>query len=71
MLRSALLTVALAVLSPLALADVQFTSPAAGASIPAGPITIAWKDSGVAPALSTFTTYTIQLMVGGNDGSAV
>jgi hypothetical protein len=70
MLRSALLTTLMA-LSPLALADVEFVSPAGGASIPAGQVTITWKDSGTAPLIKDLTTYTIQLMVGGNDDSAV
>lgn len=70
MFRSALLTTLLA-LSPLALADVKITSPAAGAAIPAGQVTITWEDSGVAPSLDQLSTYTIQLMVGGNDDTAV
>jgi len=56
-------------LSPFALADVEFTSPAAGASLPAGAITITWKDSGTSPAISQLTTYTLSLMVGGNTDS--
>ncbi|KXL44687.1 hypothetical protein M433DRAFT_162285 [Acidomyces richmondensis BFW] len=56
-------------LSPFALADVQFTSPAAGASLPAGSITVTWKDSGTSPAISQLTTYTLTLMVGGNTDS--
>ncbi|KAK5133792.1 hypothetical protein LTR08_007221 [Meristemomyces frigidus] len=59
----------LAALSPYALADVEFTSPAAGASVAVGTISVAWKDSGVAPALSTFTSYTLTLIVGGNDAT--
>lgn len=61
----------LAALSPFALADVQFTSPAAGATIPAGALTITWKDSGVAPAISTLQSYQLFLMVGGNDDSTM
>ncbi len=54
-------------LTPLALADVQFISPAAGASIPAGPITVTWEESGTAPSITLLKSYTLQLMVGGND----
>ncbi|TKA50261.1 hypothetical protein B0A55_12870, partial [Friedmanniomyces simplex] len=60
----------LAALTPYALADVEVTTPAAGAQLPAGTIQVAWKDSGVAPALSALTTYTIQLVVGGNEASS-
>ncbi|KAK3678435.1 Cell wall synthesis protein kre9 precursor [Recurvomyces mirabilis] len=59
----------LAALSQLVLADVKVTVPAAGASVPAGSITVTWTDSGVAPALSALTSYTIQLVIGGNDDS--
>lgn len=58
-----------AALLPFASADVKVTSPAAGASIPAGSVTITWADSGTAPALSQLQSYTIQLVVGGNDAS--
>jgi hypothetical protein len=64
-LQPTLLSV-LAALASYALADVEVTSPAAGASLPAGAITIEWKDSGDSPALSALTTYTVQLVVGGN-----
>lgn len=57
----------LAALAPFALADVEFTSPAAGASVAAGAITISWKDSGVSPPLSELTPQTLQLVVGGNE----
>ncbi|KAM3419872.1 hypothetical protein BST61_g3201 [Cercospora zeina] len=50
-----------------ALADVKFTTPAAGATISAGSISIKWDDSGNTPRLSDLTTYQIQLMQGGND----
>ena len=55
-------------LAPLAVvADVQFTSPSAGASVPAGTINLQWKDNGIAPAIADLTAYTLVLMVGGND----
>lgn len=54
-------------ITPATLADVEFISPAAGASIPAGAITVTWKDSGRAPAISALQSYTLQILVGGND----
>jgi hypothetical protein len=64
-MRCSLLSLLL--LSPLAFADVEFISPAAGASIPAGAIVVRWEESGIAPKISTLASYTLQLMVGGND----
>lgn len=63
----------LAALAPsFVFADVQFTSPAAGASIPAGAITVKWTDSGDSPSLSQLQSYTLTLMVGGQtDDTAV
>ena len=52
---------------PLVFADVEFTSPSAGADVPAGTIDVQWKDSGRAPAIADLTQYTLALMVGGND----
>ena len=69
-MRFHLLTL-LAALSPCAFADVKFTVPAAGAQIPAGTLSVQWTDSGVAPAISDLTAYTLQLMVGGNDDSTM
>lgn len=63
MLRSALVA---ATLAAGAFAIPQITSPAAGASIPAGPITVEWKDDGKAPKVAALKGYTIQLIVGGN-----
>lgn len=65
-MRFYLLTL-LALVSPYALADVKFTAPIAGAQIPAGPVTVTWEDSGVAPALSGLSTYTLVLVVGGQE----
>ncbi len=60
--------VLLATLSPFAFADVQFTSPAAGATLQAGkPIKAEWKDSGDGTALTDLKTYTLFLCAGGND----
>ena len=46
---------------PFAIADVEFTSPAAGNSIPGGgkTLSVTWKESGDDPPISTFTTYTL------------
>jgi len=67
------LLAALSSLATLTFADVQITSPAAGAKLTGGgAITIQWKDSGESPALSTFSTYTMFLCAGGNeDGTFV
>lgn len=65
-MRFGLLT-ALSALAASVVADVEFTSPAAGASLVAGSaITIKWEDSGVAPALSALSIYSIFLCAGGN-----
>lgn len=45
---------------------VDFTTPGGGATWPAGPITINWTDAGGNPSMADLTTYTLQLMVGGN-----
>ncbi|KAK4495117.1 hypothetical protein PRZ48_013444 [Zasmidium cellare] len=45
---------------------IDFTTPAGGATWPAGPITINWTDAGGDPNMADLTTYTLQLMVGGN-----
>lgn len=68
LIRFPILLVALA---QLALADVKFTSPAAGASISAkSPIPVEWTDSGDKPPLNSFTTYTVFLCAGGNDATS-
>jgi hypothetical protein len=56
-----------AVFASLALADVKFTEPAAGANLTAGQIDVQWKDSGISPPIDELTQYTLSLMVGGND----
>ncbi|KAK5127764.1 hypothetical protein LTR85_004880 [Meristemomyces frigidus] len=64
--RSTITLLAAATITPSALAYPVFSTPAAGASVPAGTISVAWTDSG-SPAISTLTTYTLTLIVGGND----
>ncbi len=56
----------LAATAPLSFAAVEFTIPAAGKTVPAGALSIQWKDDGNAPSLSDLTTYQIDLMAGGN-----
>jgi len=66
MLLSCLLL--LAASAPFAFADVEFTTPAAGATLTAGgTIAVAWKDSGDAPSISDLSTYQLFLCAGGND----
>ncbi|KAI4205588.1 MAG: hypothetical protein LQ350_000367 [Teloschistes chrysophthalmus] len=65
-------TLFLTTLLPLAFADIQFTSPAAGATLPvAKPITARWKDSGDGTALTDLATYTLFLCAGGNDAATI
>ncbi|KIW05872.1 uncharacterized protein PV09_03072 [Verruconis gallopava] len=55
-----------------AIADVKFTSPAAGSShAGGGSLQVTWEDSGTAPALSDLTTYQLFLCAGGNDASSI
>ncbi|KAF2214542.1 hypothetical protein CERZMDRAFT_83216 [Cercospora zeae-maydis SCOH1-5] len=48
---------------------VSFTTPAAGATLPAGPITVTWTDAGGSPDMAALSTFELQLMVGGNEPS--
>ncbi|KXT15022.1 hypothetical protein AC579_7751 [Pseudocercospora musae] len=48
------------------LAGVKFTSPAAGSNAPSGTMTVKWEEDDTSPSIDQLTTYTIQLMVGGN-----
>jgi len=58
----------LAAITPFALADIEFTSPAAGAKLTGGgSINIEWKESGNSPSISDLTTYQLFLCAGGND----
>ncbi|KAI9791071.1 MAG: hypothetical protein M1816_004302 [Peltula sp. TS41687] len=55
-------------ITPFTIADVEFTSPAAGASIPGGTaIKVQWKDSGDAPSTSDLKSYQLFLCAGSNE----
>jgi hypothetical protein len=57
----------LAATAPLALADVEFTVPAAGQSVPGGTaFTVTWIDSGDAPSISDLSAYQLLLYSGSN-----
>ncbi|KAF2091626.1 hypothetical protein K490DRAFT_70429 [Saccharata proteae CBS 121410] len=51
---------------PFALADVSFTSPAAGAPVAGLTITTDWTDDGTSPLISDLKTYELFLCTGGN-----
>lgn len=52
---------------PLAFADVEFTVPAAGASVAGGTaFKVTWTDSGSAPSISDLTSYQLFLEAGSN-----
>lgn len=58
----------LAVLVFSAIADVEFVTPAAGSTVAgAKTLSVTWKESGVKPPLTTFTTYTMFLVAGGDE----
>lgn len=57
----------LAALAATALADVKFTSPAAGQQIAGGTsVTFTWTDDGTSPTIDQFSTYQLNLLAGGN-----
>ena len=61
----------LALLAPHVLADVQFTSPDAGATSAGGKtLSVKWKDSGSDPPLKDLTSYQLFLCAGGNDADS-
>jgi Ser-Thr-rich glycosyl-phosphatidyl-inositol-anchored membrane family len=65
------ISVVLALLA-IAHADVQFTSPAAGAVLPVGiPLTITWIESGITPLISELSSYQLYLCAGGNDPTTI
>ena len=59
----------LAAALPYALADVEFTSPAAGVTLTGPTLSIKWKDSGSSPAISDLVSYQLFLCAGGNEDS--
>lgn len=61
------LSTVLATLAATALADVKFSSPAAGAQVVGGStMKITWTDDGTSPTIDQFKSYTLNLMAGGN-----
>ena len=65
------LFVLLAAVAPYALADVVFTSPSTGATLPGGQIIkVQWKDSGTSPPISDLQAYTLFLCAGGNEATS-
>lgn len=65
------LLVLLAAVAPYAFADVEFTSPAAGATAVGGQLLqISWKDSGTAPPISELQSFQLFLCAGGNDAGS-
>ena len=68
-MRPLTLLTLLAPFVPYAFAYPKFTAPAPGASESPGSISVAWEDDGSSPSINQLTTYTLQLMVGGNSDS--
>ncbi|CAF9917451.1 hypothetical protein IMSHALPRED_003584 [Imshaugia aleurites] len=65
------LLVLLAAVAPYAFADVEFTSPAAGATAVGGQLLqISWKDSGTSPPISELQSFQLFLCAGGNDAGS-
>lgn len=61
----------LAAVAPYTFADVEFTTPAAGATETGGStLDVQWKESGTGPPISSFSTYQLFLCAGGNDASS-
>ena len=61
----------LAAVAPYAFADVEFTSPSAGASAVGGQLLqIAWKESGTSPPITDLQSYQLFLCAGGNDAGS-
>lgn len=64
-MRSSCLFFAVALSPAAVLAYPKFTTPAGGANLGTGSVTIEWEDSG-SPSIDDLSTYTLQLIVGGN-----
>ena len=68
---ASLLAAASSSLFSLAVADVQFTTPSPGASVPgSASISVAWGEGTGTTTLSEFTTYQLFLFAGGETESA-
>ncbi|KAF2705541.1 hypothetical protein K504DRAFT_353450, partial [Pleomassaria siparia CBS 279.74] len=64
--------VALTALVPLVSADVEFTSPDAGAILEGGvAITVEWQESKDTPLITDLSTYQLFLCMGGNDAATM
>jgi hypothetical protein len=48
-------------------ADVEFTGPVANANVDVGTIDVQWKESGIAPPITSLTAYSLLLMTGGDE----
>ncbi|KAK4693390.1 hypothetical protein P7C71_g4002, partial [Lecanoromycetidae sp. Uapishka_2] len=65
------LFVLLAAVAPYTFADVEFTSPSAGATEAGGQVLkVEWKESGTSPPISDLQTYQLFLCAGGNDATS-
>ncbi|CAF9934144.1 MAG: hypothetical protein ALECFALPRED_005863 [Alectoria fallacina] len=65
------LLILLAAVAPHAFADVEFTSPSAGATAVGGQLLqIAWKDSGTSPPITELQSFQLFLCAGGNDAGS-
>ncbi len=65
------LLILLAAVAPYTFADVEFTTPAAGATDAGGQVLkVAWKESGTSPPISSLQTYQLFLCAGGNDANS-
>lgn len=61
----------LAAVAPYAFADVEFTSPSAGATAEGGQLLqFAWKDSGTSPPISELQSFQVFLCAGGNEAGS-
>lgn len=61
----------LAAVAPYTFADVEFTAPAAGATVTGGStLDVEWKESGTSPPITSFSTYQLFLCAGGNDAGS-
>ena len=58
----------LGVLGGVALGDIEFTNPTAGATLTGGfPVDVHWADSGDAPSIADLTSYQLLICAGSND----